>query len=282
MNSTTILQHQQQIIQELGVQPMIELNHELQHRIAFICAYARAARAQALVLGISGGVDSLVVGCLAQRAVKQMRAEGETIHFVAMRLPYGTQVDAADAEACLQVIQPDRCLNVDIQPATDALMHQLEVAGQGFSTVQRRDFILGNIKARQRMIAQYTCAAAENGLVLGSDHAAEAVTGFFTKYGDGAADLMPLTGLNKRQVRALGRYMGAPEHLVEKTPTADLESLNPMQADEASFGVRYTQIDDFLEGKSIEPEAAERIIQLFLGSAHKRHMPAHPPRPLAD
>ncbi len=96
------------------------------------------------------------------------------------------------------------------------------------------DFVLGNTKARMRMVAQYTIAGASGGLVIGTDHAAEAVMGFFTKFGDGACDLAPLSGLVKNQVRAIARHFGAPESLVEKVPTADLEDLSPGKPDEAS------------------------------------------------
>src|SRR5699024_11966016 len=90
------------------------------------------------------------------------------------------------------------------------------------------DFNKGNIKARQRMIAQYPLASETGTLVVGSDHAAEAITGFYTKFGDGAADLMPLVGLNKRQGAELLRYLGAPASTWEKVPTADLEEGRPM------------------------------------------------------
>src|SRR3546814_462255 len=130
------------------------------------------------------------------------------------------------------------------------------LAGQvQFRDAQHRDFLLGNIKARQRMIAQYAVAGAHRGLVVGTDHAAEALMGFFTKFGDGAADLTPLTGLNKRRVRALAQAMGAPDTLVMKVPTADLESLTPLKPDEDAFGVTYAEIDDFLEGKDVSREA---------------------------
>ncbi|GII28639.1 hypothetical protein Pmi06nite_20810 [Planotetraspora mira] len=96
----------------------------------------------------------------------------------------------------------------------------------------QQDFLLGNIKARQRMIAQYAVAGALGGLVVGTDHAAEAVTGFFTKHGDGAADVVPLAGLTKRRVRAIAHTLGMPGTLIHKTPTADLESLRPGRPDE--------------------------------------------------
>ena len=106
--------------------------------------------------------------------------------------------------------------------------------------------------------------------MLGTDHSAENVTGFYTKYGDGACDLVPLFGLNKRQVRQLAAHLGAPEAIVHKTPTADLESLKPGKPDEDALGLTYEQIDDFLEGKQIDPEAEHRLIHIFLTTQHKR------------
>src|SRR5690606_739796 len=138
------------------------------------------------------------------------------------------------------------------------------------------DFVLGNIKARQRMIAQYAVAGAYGGIVVGTDHAAEALMGFFTKFGDGAADLTPLTGLSKRRVRALASALGAPDTLVYKVPTADLESLNPQKPDEHAFGLTYDQLDDFLEGKPVAPDVFERIVSIFRSTAHKRALPYSP------
>jgi NAD+ synthase len=123
------------------------------------------------------------------------------------------------------------------------------------------------------MIAQYAVAGARGGLVVGTDHAAEAVMGFFTKYGDGACDLTPLSGLTKRRVRALGERLGATPEITGKVPTADLESDRPGVPDETVLGVTYDQIDNFLEGQEIEPEAAETIIGYHRRTAHKRAVP---------
>lgn len=119
----------------------------------------------------------------------------------------------------------------------------------------RKDFHFGNIKARQRMIAQYALAGATGGLVIGTDQAAEALMGFFAKFGDGAADVLPLAGLTKRRVRAVAEHMGAPLELVFKVPTADLESEKPLRPDEEVYGVTYDEIDDFLEGRPVGERA---------------------------
>ena len=99
---------------------------------------------------------------------------------------------------------------------------------------------------------------------------AENITGFYTKFGDGACDLAPLFGLSKRQVREVAKYMGAPELLVHKTPTADLEELSPQKADEDALNLTYDQIDDFLEGKPLQKEVIEKIIAIYKMTQHKR------------
>ena len=142
-----------------------------------------------------------------------------------------------------------------------------------------KDFVLGNIKARQRMIAQYAVAGAREGLVIGTDHAAESLMGFFTKFGDGAADVLPLAGLNKRRVRALAQALGAPQRLVDKTPAAGLESLRPLRPDEDAYGVSYDEIDDFLEGKPVSDAALATILRFYDNTRHKRTLPYTPDRP---
>ncbi|WP_424263047.1 ammonia-dependent NAD(+) synthetase [Castellaniella sp.] len=267
---------QLQIRLGLGMRDDFDAAAEIEHRVDFLAELLRSTGARALVLGISGGVDSLTAGCLAQRAVQRVRDQGGDARFVAMRLPYGAQLDEADAQACLQVILPDEALTVDVRPASDAMLAAVQASGQGFRDAAQQDFLHGNIKARQRMIAQYAVAGARGGLVVGTDHAAEALMGFFTKFGDGAADVTPLAGLNKRRVRALASAMGAPDALVFKVPTADLELLTPLKPDEDAFGVSYQQIDDFLEGRDVSLEAFEIIVGTWRRSAHKRALPVAP------
>lgn len=261
---------QADIISELGVLDHFEAEAEFEYRVNWLADYLRNAGGQAYVLGISGGVDSLTAGKLAQTAAERLRADGYNARFIAVRLPYGEQRDEADAQASLEFIKPDDVITVDIKPAADAMIQAIGYLGD------KTDFHLGNIKARQRMIAQYAIAAAAKGLVIGTDHCAEALMGFYTKFGDGAADIIPLSGLNKRRVRAVAEYAGAPKNLVFKTPTADLESDNPGLPDEVAFGLTYDQIDDFLEGKDIGAEAADKIIQTYVRSQHKRDLPYAP------
>ncbi len=267
---------QHQIIHALKTSPEIDPDREIHQRVAFLRDQMVASGQHTLVLGISGGVDSTVAGRLCQLAVESARTRGVEATFVAMRLPYGEQMDEADAREALNFIEPDEVLDVDIRPATDALVASLEQGGLQFRDAAHRDFVTGNIKARQRMVAQYAVAGARSGLVVGTDHAAEALMGFFTKYGDGACDLTPLTGLNKRQVRQIGRALGAPGRLTDKVPTADLESLTPGKTDEDALGVTYNNIDDFLEGKTIPEHSRNVILKAWHATAHKRELPIAP------
>ncbi|MDV3253475.1 ammonia-dependent NAD(+) synthetase [Devosia sp. BK] len=267
---------QTSIIHDLGVESTFDPAAELARRVGFLKDYLRDSGLRCYVLGISGGVDSTTAAMLAQRAVGELRTEGYEASFAAVRLPYGQQADEADAEAALAAIGPDHLYSINIKPAADAMLAAAKVSGLAFSGAAQEDFILGNIKARQRMIAQYALAGSLGGLVIGTDHAAEAVMGFFTKFGDGAADILPLSGLNKRRVRAIAALLGAPDRLVMKVPTADLENNAPLRPDEDAYGVTYDQIDDFLEGKPINAAAEVRILEAYRKTAHKRALPVAP------
>ncbi len=269
---------QQMIAVELGVTPDFDVATEVRARTEFLAQYLSLSSCQTYVLGISGGVDSLAAGLLAQAAVSLLRARGQVARFIAVRLPYGAQADEADAQCALNVIKPDRTVTVDIKAAADQMMRAVTDQANELFDPMRKDFHLGNIKARQRMIAQYALAGASKGLVIGTDQAAEALMGFFTKFGDGAADILPLSGLTKRRVRALATHMGAPENLVFKVPTADLETDAPLRPDEEVYGVSYDEIDDFLEGKPISEAAKAIILRTYAASAHKRHLPVVPPQ----
>lgn len=265
---------QQLIINQLGVKPTIDPEEEIRRRVAFLRDYLTTTGMKTLVLGISGGQDSSLAGRLAQLAVERMRQStgDDAYQFIAVRLPYGEQADENDAMFAIEdFIHPDVVTRVNIKDATDAM--DAAVADNG---IEVSDFNKGNIKARQRMIAQYAIAGARRGAVVGTDHAAEAVTGFYTKFGDGGADITPLSGLDKRQGRALLEFLQAPARLYEKTPTADLEEDRPALPDEAALGVTYRQIDDYLEGQPVDEQAAEKIEAWFIKTRHKRHLPVSP------
>lgn len=263
---------QSQIIAELGVKPAVNYDEELEQRVGFLADYLKSTHTKGYVLGISGGVDSTLGGRLAQLAAERVRKEGRQAEFVAVRLPHHVQRDEADAQAALEFIQPDRLVTFNIGNAADTLEAEYAHAvGEEIS-----DFNKGNIKARLRMIAQYAIAGDSGMLVVGTDHAAEAITGFYTKFGDGGADVTPLSGLNKRQIRGFVEYLGGSPMLAGKVPTADLLDGNPGRTDEDELGLRYDDIDNYLEGKTVPDSVQAKIEQYFLRSRHKRTTPVTP------
>lgn len=264
---------QRAIAAELQVAPSFDAAQEAERRIAFLADYLRSTGFTTYVLGISGGVDSSTAGRLAQLAVERLRASGYDARFVAMRLPYGVQRDEEDAQRALAFVAADENLTVDVKPAADGMLAATAASGLTFRDDAQQDFVHGNIKARERMIAQYAVAGARRGIVIGTDHAAESVMGFFTKFGDGGADVLPLAGLTKRRVREVARHLGGADALVMKVPTADLEALRPLLPDETAYGVTYEQIDDFLEGKPVDDHVYETVLRFYDASRHKRALP---------
>ncbi|MGM7697891.1 ammonia-dependent NAD(+) synthetase [Microbacterium sp. A84] len=263
---------QQEIAQTLGVRADIDPAAEIERRVQFLVDYLVATGAKGFVLGISGGQDSTLAGRLAQLAVERVRAGGGVADFTAVRLPYKIQHDADDANAALAFIGPDRSVEVNIQGGVDGVEKDIEqAAGADIS-----DFNRGNIKARIRMVTQYALAGHDSRLVIGTDHAAEAITGFYTKFGDGAADILPLAGLTKRQGKSLLRELNAPDRLWMKVPTADLLDGQPGRADEDELGLTYEQIDDYLEGKPVDADVVARLEGKYLATRHKRHLPVGP------
>lgn len=265
----------QAVIDEMRVLPEIDVNFEVARRVSFIKQQLKQSGLNALVLGISGGIDSCTLGRLAQLAVNELNDEHhETYQFVAVRLPYDVQADEEDAQASIDFIAPTVSLSVNVKPGADAIHNvtteALSAAGILPDDQSKQDFVKGNVKARTRMVIQYEIAGMVDGLVLGTDHSAENITGFYTKYGDGACDLAPLFGLSKRQVRQVAEHLGAPSTIIHKAPTADLESLTPQKADEQALGMTYDQIDDFLEGKNVSAEVEEKLLYIYARTQHKR------------
>ncbi len=264
------------IRKEMRVLPEIDPEFEIRRRIDFIKNSLTDAGCKTLVLGISGGVDSTTCGRLAQLAVDELNqtASQSDYQFIAVRLPFGTQKDEDEAQLALSFIKPSQSVSVNIQSGVEGIhsstLEALKDTGLTPKDPAKLDFVKGNVKARARMVAQYEIAGLTGGLVIGTDHSAENVTGFYTKYGDGACDLAPLFGLNRRQVRQIAASLGAPELLVKKVPTADLEELAPQKADEDALALSYEQIDNFLEGKPVPAEVKDHLIRIYRSTQHKR------------
>lgn len=262
---------QKEIIKALNSTAESDPAAEIRARVDFLKDYLKKYPfLTTYVLGISGGQDSTLAGALAEKAVTELRAEtgNAAYQFIAVRLPYGEQADEQDAMDSIAFMQADKTTRVNIKASVDAMVSAVEANDLTIS-----DFNKGNIKARARMIAQYAIAGQTHGAVIGTDHAAEAITGFYTKFGDGGADLTPLTGLNKSQGAAMLKELGAPEHLYKKAPTADLEEDRPALADEVALGVTYADIDAYLRGEDVADDIAAKIETWYLKTEHKRHLP---------
>lgn len=259
---------QKKIVNEMKVKTKIDAKDEIKSRIEFIKEMLIETSTKSLVLGISGGQDSTLAGKLCQMAIEEL---GEEYTFFAVRLPYGRQLDEEDCQLALEFIKPSKKVTFDIKKSTDITFNTLVEQG-----VYVSDFNKGNIKARQRMVYQYALAASVEGLVVGTDHSSEAVTGFYTKFGDGGFDFSPLFGLNKRQGKQLLEYLNAPKQLYLKVPTADLEDNKPALADEVALGFTYDELDDYLEGKTVSKKVEEKIELLYKKTIHKRQMPYNP------
>lgn len=262
---------QAEIISALHVEAQIDPKAEIARRVQFLKEFLQSSGMNGYVLGISGGQDSTLAGRLAQMAINELNEQStdKQYTFIAVRLPYGTQFDEADAQDALTFIQPSKLITVNIQPAVDASFQAFyEATGERLS-----DYLKGNTKARERMKVQYDLGAHYRCLVIGTDHAAESLTGFYTKHGDSACDIAPIYGLSKRQGKALLQELDCPKHLYLKVPTADLEDEKPGLPDEVALGVTYEEIDDYLEGKQVAEEVARKLERQYTITHHKRVLP---------
>ncbi|MBD5560708.1 MAG: NAD(+) synthase [Clostridia bacterium] len=232
----------------------------------FIGEYIGAAHAGGAVIGMSGGIDSFLVGALLAGVCRD-----KAWRLVAVMLPNGEQKDIADAEACCRrigEIYPDaEVYTLNIGPAYKACVRTLEEIPAFTADV----YVLGNLQPRLRMMYQY--AFAQGLLVAGTDHCSEAVTGFYTKYGDGGTDFNPIGQLIKDDIFALSARLGAPQAVLDKKPAA---GLGISEDDESELKVTYRDICRFLRGWPVEADVEERLISLYDRSAHKRAVPPTP------
>lgn len=260
---------QQEIIAALGVKPQISAEEEIRRRVDFLKDHVLRSGTTGLLIAISGGLDSAVAAGLCKKATDELREEkGMDYRTVGVLQPYGEQADIGDARSVIEAFQLEHAVEMNIAEAVDEIALETEYALKHLGIhrhISKEG--KGNVKARTRMVMQYALAFEMNLLVCGTDHASEALTGFFTKYGDGAADLHPLGSLNKRQVRQLGEALGVPEPILTKVPTAGLWE---GQTDEGELGMTYEENCDYLEGKPVDAAVQERIEKLYARSAHKR------------
>ncbi|WP_127588159.1 ammonia-dependent NAD(+) synthetase [Paenibacillus koleovorans] len=260
---------QQEIIAKLGVKPQIDVQEEIRKRVDFLKKSVVDAHLSGLLIAISGGIDSAVAAGLCKTATDELTKEtGREYITLGVFQPYGTQKDISDSYAVAEAFQLTHKVETNIEQSVDEIALEVEY---GFKNLGIPRHVSkegkGNIMARTRMVVQYALAFDLRLLVVGTDHASEAITGFFTKYGDGAVDVTPLSTLNKRQVRQLASELGVPQSVLDKAPTAGLWE---GQTDEGELGITYEDNSDYLEGKEIDPAAREKLERQYLRTEHKR------------
>ncbi|MBP1911590.1 NAD+ synthase [Thermococcus stetteri] len=237
----------------------------------FIREKVDEAGVEGVVVGVSGGIDSATTAYLAVRALGKEKVLG-------LIMPYYENSDVEDARLVCESLGID-CKVINIRPIVDSFVSQL-----GFQPDKRS---LGNIMARTRMILLYAHANQMNRLVLGTSNRSEFLTGYFTKWGDGASDYAPLINLYKTEVWEIAKILGVPEMIIHKKPTAGLWE---GQTDEDELGISYRLLDEILwrlvdlkmpkdriaEELGISIEKVEYVGRLVKRSEHKRRLPVGP------
>lgn len=219
--------------------------------------------ARGYVVGLSGGIDSAVTAALCKRACPD--------NVLGVIMPcYSNPRDAEDAWLVAEKFDIP-CTTVVLDEPFQLLVRLL--TGEAY-VLNKKDLSIANIKPRLRMITLYFFAARNHYLVAGTGNRSELTVGYFTKYGDGGADLLPIGNLVKRQVFELAEFLGVPRRIIEKAPSAGLW---PGQDDETEMGVTYQELDDFILTGNGTDRVREVIQCLATKSAHKKQMPALPP-----
>ncbi|MBT9135453.1 MAG: NH(3)-dependent NAD(+) synthetase [Firmicutes bacterium] len=231
--------------------------------VAWITKQVESANMQGVIFGLSGGIDSAVVAALAKRAFPSKT--------LACYLPcHSHPLDREHALLTAETLGI-KLIETDLTPIYE---HLLGILGHGDDAVFAVPTVsLANIKPRLRMTALYYYASLHSCLVLGTSNLSELTVGYFTKYGDGGVDLMPLAGLVKTQVRELAKYLGVPEVIIAKPPTAGLWA---GQTDEGEMGITYKELDEYILTGEADPHVKERVDALAAASSHKKRLPPIP------
>jgi NAD+ synthase len=228
--------------------------------VTFIKKYVGKKQA---ILGLSGGIDSTLVAYLAVEALGRDRVHG-------LILPSSTNA-REDTELAILVAKSLGIVHetIDIDPIVNVFRSQTNFI--------KNDYTIGNLKARTRMNLLYAKANSIDGIVLGTGNKTEEMIGYFTKYGDGGVDILPIGDLYKHEVRKLATEIGIPKQIIDKKPTAGLWE---GQYDEDEIGMNYDTLDQILEAieknedlSVLNQEYVQKVKDMIASSEHKRHMP---------
>ena len=244
------------------------IEKRVEHVVNWLKEQVELSHTNGILVGLSGGIDSSVVACLIKRAFPE--------NSIGVILPCkSNDKDKTDAEAVAEACGIDY-IEVELSDAHknifDAVTKALGDRGE------KRRLTDANLRARLRMSTLYTVGNDMGYLVAGTDNAAELLTGYFTKYGDGGVDILPLAHLTKREVFEWAKYLGVPQSVIDRQPSAGLWE---GQTDESEMGVTYNAIDDYIEGKPVSDEDKKIIVRMNTVTEHKRVTPPMP-KPFND
>ena len=232
------------------------------HLTDWIAQQVKGAHMQGVIFGLSGGIDSAVVAGLAVRAFPNS----------ALGVIMPCHSDPEDREHALLVAKAFnlKVVDVDLSPVYDLF---LQSTAHATTEVEVSRLSLSNVKPRLRMTTLYYFGSIHSCLVLGTGNLSEYTIGYFTKHGDGGVDLMPIAGLVKAQVRELAAYLGVPQPIIDKPPSAGLWA---NQTDEAEMGLSYQELDHYIRTGEAQPKVKERVDRLAALSEHKKRLPPIP------
>ncbi len=244
----------------------LSMKDDIQFVVDWLKNKVEETHTNGILVGLSGGIDSALVGNLIKTAC------GENC--LGVILP--CKSSEKDREDAIDVAEKANMeyVEIDLTETHDALLNQIIKADNNNNdapdVLRLTD---ANLRARLRMSTIYALANKRGYLVAGTDNAAELLTGYFTKYGDGGVDILPIAHLKKSEVYKWAEYFDVPQRVLKRDPSAGLWE---GQTDEVEMGVTYDEIDAYLDGKSISSESTALIEKLNKNSEHKRHMPPRP------
>lgn len=245
----------------------MNIEERIQKTVDWLKEIGESAKISGMLVGVSGGIDSAVVAHLIKRAYPE--------NSIGVILPIkNSEQDLEDAEELIKSCNIRR-LCIDLTEENQSLLQKVKLA-MGYSYREEYNRMSdANMRARLRMTTLYTIANNLNYMVVGTDNAAEILTGYFTKYGDGGVDILPIAHLLKSEVYEWAKVLGVPQNIINKSPSAGLWE---GQTDEAELGTSYRYIDEYIKGNEIPQKDREIIESLHKRTEHKRHTPTTPPK----